>query len=100
MGVFTDNKITLLIENASVARYIFKLLKVSYNININLTHLCRKTVGANVCRSPHFAGLRKTLCQGTQTSNRGIAQGKRKTLLLSTLGVFDKGGCLNEQQHN
>ena len=37
MGVFTDNKITLLIENASVARYIFKLLKVSYNININLT---------------------------------------------------------------
>ena len=26
MGVFTNNKITLLIENASVARYIFKLL--------------------------------------------------------------------------
>ena len=37
MGVFTDNKITLLIENASVARYIFKLLKITYNININLT---------------------------------------------------------------
>lgn len=36
-GVFADNKITLLIENASVARYIFKLLKMTYNININLT---------------------------------------------------------------
>ena len=32
-----DDKITLLIENASVARYIFKLLKNNYNININLT---------------------------------------------------------------
>jgi len=37
MGVITDNKLTLLIENASVARYIFKLLKMTYNININLT---------------------------------------------------------------
>jgi len=32
-----DNKLTILIENASVARYIFKLLKINYNININLT---------------------------------------------------------------
>ena len=32
-----DDKITILIENASVARYIFKLLKINYNININLT---------------------------------------------------------------
>jgi DNA-binding protein WhiA len=32
-----DNKITILIENASVARYIFKLIKMNYNININLT---------------------------------------------------------------
>ena len=37
--------------------------------------------------------LRKTLCQGIQTNDWGIAQGKLKTLLLSTLGVFDKGGC-------
>ena len=26
-----DDKITILIENASVARYIFKLLKINYN---------------------------------------------------------------------
>jgi len=32
-----EKKITVLIENASVARYIFKLLKSVYNININLT---------------------------------------------------------------
>ena len=32
-----NNKINILIENASVARYIFKLLKTNYNININLT---------------------------------------------------------------
>ena len=37
MGDFSNNKITLIIENASVARYIFKLLKITYNININLT---------------------------------------------------------------
>jgi len=37
MGVINDNKLTLLIENASVARYIFKLIKNNYNININLT---------------------------------------------------------------
>ena len=36
-SVLNDNKITILIENASVARYIFKLLKMIYNININLT---------------------------------------------------------------
>ena len=33
----TKDKISILIENASVARYIFKLLKTNYNININLT---------------------------------------------------------------
>ncbi len=32
-----SNKISLFIENASVARYIFKLIKQTYNININLT---------------------------------------------------------------
>ncbi|MBQ3020890.1 MAG: DNA-binding protein WhiA [Bacilli bacterium] len=36
-GIIEENKISLLIENASVARYIFKLLKINYNININLT---------------------------------------------------------------
>ena len=37
MGDFSNNRIILLIENASVARYIFKLLKITYNVNINLT---------------------------------------------------------------
>jgi len=32
-----DDKIIILIENASVARYIFKLLKINYNIDIKLT---------------------------------------------------------------
>ena len=32
-----SNKLTLYIENASVARYIFKLIKKIYNINITLT---------------------------------------------------------------
>ena len=36
-GGIEENKITILIENASVARYIFRLLKTIYNININLT---------------------------------------------------------------
>ena len=36
-SVITSNRISILIENASVARYIFKLLKINYNININLT---------------------------------------------------------------
>ena len=36
-SVKSNNKISVLIENASVARYIFKLLKTIYNININLT---------------------------------------------------------------
>ena len=42
-----------------------------------------------------FAELRKTLCQGTQTNNRGIAQGKRKKFTAVDTWVFDKGGCLN-----
>ena len=37
MATFVNNKMTLIIENASVARYIFKLLKAVYNVNINLT---------------------------------------------------------------
>ncbi len=36
-GDFQDDKLTLLIENASVARRIFKLLKENYGINIILT---------------------------------------------------------------
>ena len=32
-----DNKITVFIENANVARYIYKLIKSTFNININLT---------------------------------------------------------------
>ena len=32
-----DKRITIFIENANVARYIFKLIKMTYNININLT---------------------------------------------------------------
>lgn len=36
-GDFQTDKITIIIENASVARRIFKLLKENYGININLT---------------------------------------------------------------
>ena len=36
-SVIEEERISILIENASVARYIFKLLKSIYNININLT---------------------------------------------------------------
>lgn len=32
-----DNKISIFTENASVARWIFKLLKIHYNVNIRLT---------------------------------------------------------------
>ena len=32
-----DNNITILTENASVARYIFKLFKIHYNISVKLT---------------------------------------------------------------
>ena len=35
--VFQDNNLTILTENASVARYIFKLIKEHYNVNIKLT---------------------------------------------------------------
>ena len=35
--VIEDNKIKIYIENPNIARYIFKLIKVNYNININLT---------------------------------------------------------------
>ena len=34
---FSKNNIMILTENASVARYIFKLFKIHYNINIKLT---------------------------------------------------------------
>lgn len=36
-GEISNDKISLYIENASVARYIFKLIKKTYNIDINLT---------------------------------------------------------------
>ena len=36
-SAINSNKIVILIENASVARYIFRLIKTIYNININLT---------------------------------------------------------------
>lgn len=35
--VIEDNKIKIYIENPNIARYIFKLIKVNYNINVNLT---------------------------------------------------------------
>ena len=36
-STFIDNKITVFIENANVARYIYKLIKSTYNIDINIT---------------------------------------------------------------
>lgn len=36
-STITDNKISIFTENASVARWIFKLLKIHYNVNIRLT---------------------------------------------------------------
>lgn len=36
-AVFNEKQLTIITENASVARYIFKLLKVHYNIDIKLT---------------------------------------------------------------
>lgn len=32
-----DDKITIYVENANIARYIFKLIKTNYNISINIT---------------------------------------------------------------
>ena len=33
----TDKSITIYVENANVARYIYKLIKMTFNININIT---------------------------------------------------------------
>ena len=35
--IIEDNKIKIYIENPNIARYIFKLIKSNYNINVNLT---------------------------------------------------------------
>ncbi len=35
--IIEDNKIKIYIENSNIARYIFKLIKTNYNINVNLT---------------------------------------------------------------
>lgn len=35
--IIEDNKIKIYIENPNIARYIFKLIKANYNINVNLT---------------------------------------------------------------
>lgn len=32
-----DDRITIYVENANIARYIFKLIKINYNISINIT---------------------------------------------------------------
>ncbi len=47
-GSFSNHKLTLIIENASVARRIFKLLKQNYSVNIVLTIRQQKRIRKTV----------------------------------------------------
>lgn len=47
-GNFTSDKLTLIIENASVARRVFKLLKQNYGVNIVLTIRRQKRIKKTV----------------------------------------------------
>lgn len=36
-SILENNKISIMIENANIARFIYRLIKMTYNININIT---------------------------------------------------------------
>ncbi len=95
-----NDKITIMLENASIARWLFKLLKSSYNIEINLTY---RTIKRFKIRNLYILEIKDKINVISSDINNLLenileASMEEKTSFLK--GLFLACGSLNDPKTN
>ena len=85
----TDNSITIYTENASTARWIFKLLKQFYNVDI---HLTSRTIKRFKKRNIYILEIKNKIDT--------IANGSKEEKVAFLKGVFLSSGSINDPKRN
>ena len=95
-SIISDNKISLLIENARVARYIFKLLKINYNININLTIRTQKRFKIQKIFILYFSEKIELIKEEIEEISKNIINNSNEEIIAFLKGVFLSCASIND----
>ena len=90
----TDNSITIYTENASTARWIFKLLKQFYNVDI---HLTSRTIKRFKKRNIYILEIKNKLdiiVKDIDTTINNIINGSKEEKIAFLKGVYLSSGSI------
>lgn len=96
----TNDKITIMLENASVARWLFKLIKSSYNVSINLT---MRTIKRFKLRNIYILEIKEkidTIKKDIANLQSNILDGSPEEKITFLKGVFLSCGSINDPKKN
>ena len=96
----TDNSITIYTENASTARWIFKLLKQFYNVDI---HLTSRTIKRFKKRNIYILEIKNkidTIVNDIDNTINNITNGSKEEKVAFLKGVFLSSGSINDPKRN
>ncbi len=99
-SIITSDKISVYVENASVARWIFKLLKSNYNININLT---MRTIKRFKVKNLYILEIKEkveVIVSDINNLMENIIDGSDEEKIAFLKGVFLSSGSINDPKKN
>ena len=95
-----NDKISILVENASVARWIFKLIKSNYNINIVLTSRIIKRFKTRNLYILEIKEKKELIIDNINSTFKEIKEGSREEKEAFLKGIFLSCGSINDPKKN
>lgn len=99
-SIITDEKISVLVENASVARWIFKLIKSNYNINIVLTMRVIKRFKVRNLYILDIKEKKDLIIKNIKNVYDDVLDGSFEEKIAFLKGVFLSCGSINDPKKN
>ena len=99
-SIITKDKISILIENASVARWIFKLIKSHYNINIILTMRVIKRFKVRNLYILDIKEKKDLIIEDTKNIYNDILESSFEEKIAFLKGIFLSCGSINDPKKN
>ena len=99
-STITNEKISIFTENASVARWLFKLLRVTYNIPIRLTIRTIKRFKKRNIYILEIKEKKNTILLDIENTLENIKDGSNEEKIAFLKGIFLSSGSVNDPKKN
>lgn len=99
-SIITKDAISILIENASVARWVFKLIKSNYNINIVLTMRVIKRFKVRNLYILNIKEKKDLIIENTKNIYNDILESSLEEKIAFLKGIFLSCGSINDPKKN